>query len=97
MSGVKHTPCKWSVSVKNGVVSVQATDEIGQPLDVCAMSNFDMEANARLIAAAPDLLEALQLVRMSFGWQVLSDETKSVIDAAITRATGDRPEKGGAL
>lgn len=41
-------------------------------------------------AAAPDLLAALQLVRMSAGWQYLSDESKTVIDAALRAATGDQ-------
>lgn len=38
-----------------------------------------------------DLLEALRLVRMSFGWQVFSEESKAVIDAAISRATEAQP------
>ena len=67
MSGVKHTPGPWTVSVVNSVVCVQATDEIGQQFDICSMSNFDMEANARLIAAAPDLLEALADMKRVFG------------------------------
>ncbi|MCZ7856039.1 hypothetical protein O9X81_05385 [Agrobacterium salinitolerans] len=45
-------------------------------------------ADARLIAAAPDLLEALHLVGMSAGWQYLTMETRAVIEAAIARAEG---------
>lgn len=44
-------------------------------------------ADARLIAAAPDLLEALHLVRVSRGWQYLADESKSLINTAIAKAT----------
>lgn len=49
------------------------------------------EANARLIAAAPELLAALSLVRMSAGWQYLSEESRAIIDAAISKAT-TKPE-----
>lgn len=45
-----------------------------------------LEANAALIAAAPDLLEAIQGVR-SFIEMFHGDLTK--IDAAIAKATGD--------
>lgn len=49
------------------------------------------EANARRIVQCvngwDDLVAALQLVRMSRGWQYLSDESRTVIDAALSRAT----------
>ena len=44
----------------------------------------EAEANARLIAAAPELLEALQFVPMS----ELDNLTRAKIDAAIAKATG---------
>jgi len=43
-------------------------------------------ARAKLV---PDLLEAAKLVRMSFGWHHLSDETKAVVESAIANATGE--------
>lgn len=42
----------------------------------------------QLIAAAPDLYYALALVRMSMGWQYLSEESRAVIDAALAKALG---------
>jgi len=74
----------------------------------------EREANARLIAAAPDLLEALEALDASwladfpagpdgdYSDRFVSPAEEHVviwrkIRAAITRATGDRPEKGGAL
>lgn len=63
------------------------------------------EANARLIAAAPDLLSVAKLAL-----KTILDEAEArdfdppadtnlvaELEASITRATGDRPEKGGAL
>jgi hypothetical protein len=52
---------------------------------VAVGSSEDM-GNAHLIASAPQLLEALSLVRMSAGWQYLSDEARAVIVAALSRA-----------
>ncbi|WP_312784637.1 hypothetical protein [Brevundimonas sp.] len=68
-----------------------------------------VEANARLIAAAPDLLEALEahqgVSQLLAELEFCLDEERGEIErqlrdieeqarAAITRATGDRPEKG---
>ena len=98
MSGVKHTGWKadcgfhrhdpkmtCSVRITSGTVQVKTEDE------------------ARLIAAAPDLLEALVEVLEALdvsrnGGEYPSFEAwEAKARDAITRATGDRPEKGGAL
>ena len=54
--------------------------------DISAMV-AEQEANARLIAAAPDMLEALHLALP----YVRNDNTASVMRAAIARATGEKP------
>ena len=54
-------------------------------------SEAEGEANAHLIAAVPDLLAALHLVRMSVGWQYMVMETRAIIDAAIAKAEGLAP------
>lgn len=60
----------------------------------------DTAADARLIAAAPDLLEALELARNGLLWFVdmqpqnrsgADDEGMAQIDAAIAKATGAQP------
>ena len=103
MSGVKHTGWKadcgfhhhdpkmtCSVRITSGAIQVKTEDE------------------ARLIAAAPDLLEALIVARTAINQAYVDwdGEPEDVVplqlarakcDAAIARATGDRPEKGGAL
>lgn len=51
--------------------------------------SFLQYAGAALQAmGATELLSALQLVRMSAGWQVLSAESRQVIDAALAKAEG---------
>ncbi len=54
-----------------------------------------MEANARLIAAAPELLEALELARKCLGGstdKTLLPRTCKAIDATIAKATGANHE-----
>lgn len=58
-----------------------------QGIDNCIVSC--LQRDQWLLGAADELLAALQLVRMSAGWQYLSDESKTVIDAALRAATGD--------
>ena len=58
----KHTPApwmahKWELENYKGV---EVRDIQGNP--ICALANNNAEANAKLIAAAPELLEALNRV-----------------------------------
>lgn len=101
MSGVKHTPGPWKV-VRGELVGANGRRvvEYGSGCAfMCGGPDEESVANAQLRNAAPDLLEALQKI---------ADQTKHLTDdrggrvhdiavAAIQRATGDRPEKGGAL
>ena len=68
MSEVKHTPGPWFAGVLAGP-EMEETISIG-PMEkevhyedcLCEVwhGNYDAEANAKLIAAAPELLEALE-------------------------------------
>jgi len=55
----QHTPGPWSTYTPNYMKSVHAIDP-----DICEMTSTrpldEVSANAQLIAAAPELLEALQ-------------------------------------
>lgn len=99
MSKNKHTPGPWHVVMSdNATPFIQHecgddwTDIDDRTSRVChmpaeIMESFNSLNNARLIAAAPELLEALQAAR----WSVTMSGTIEVlakVDAAIAKATG---------
>jgi len=60
MSETKHTPGPWTVCCnENGTLGIDANKPDGTP---CQPARIVTRANARLIAAAPDLLEALNQI-----------------------------------
>ena len=84
---VSHTPGPWR----------QWRDmDPNEALQICAMEtdficaisgeNTNAQANARLIAAAPELLAACKSVRDN--WDRNLSESMSLINAAIFKATG---------
>ncbi len=77
----EHSPGSWIASgngVHSGAQCVATTHMEPREQRV---------ADARLIAAAPDLLEALQVVRMSAGWSIMSDETRGLVIEALAKAS----------
>ena len=70
MSVFKHTPGPWAVTccldywVQAGDVGVALCGDLDWqgPDSNCVRDQREMEANARLIAAAPELLEALKAI-----------------------------------
>ena len=61
---LKHTPGPWDLDVRGYTFIVSGgigyiTRDVCR-MDASTMAAFEQKANARLIAAAPDLLEALQ-------------------------------------
>lgn len=63
-----HTPGPWSHAV-NGIVQAPEGDDV-----ICRMMSDRWEADARLIAAAPDLLAALLLAADRFDALMDADE-----------------------
>lgn len=65
MNGAKHTPGPWfQINGGKCVGGPESTPGLGHGIAACSMrarSEDESQANARLIAAAPDLLEALHL------------------------------------
>jgi hypothetical protein len=80
----KHTPGPWRVDSHFNIFYKDAM--VAFP---CISGGLDQKANARLISAAPELLEALLLCvdALEDGhWQ----ETKQAARAAIAKATGEQ-------
>ena len=98
MSKLKqHTPGPWALDDRGYKFIVSAGDGY-ITRDVCRMDSstmaaFAQEANARLIAAAPELLEALQLCLKALRHPTYHAD-RAVMDAddaackAIAKATG---------
>jgi hypothetical protein len=97
----KHTPGPWRIksdpmhfdtltTVEGGAIGARKPFGVQMIVQVGGDSDFhEAEANARLIAAAPDLLKALKKARR---FVLSSDEPVCTelddIDAAIAKATG---------
>lgn len=91
----QHTPAPWHRDGHNLSSIIHCTKERGHPdakhitgdyetIARCDGENWD--ANSRLIAAAPDLLAALQFVLSAHGEQL--HEAFDDAHKAITKATG---------
>lgn len=85
----KHTPGPWVVSTNNPRTVKHAS---GPVLADCGpMNNSEAFANARLIAAAPDLLAALLHVMPHVGPGYSGKQRYDILEtarAAIAKATG---------
>lgn len=86
MSTPKHTPGPWELSDCGEHIIGQADqDEI---IEVANLSNtLNTKANANLIAAAPEMLEALESVVKAIAEYQVIDEVKLM--AAIKKAKGE--------
>ena len=101
---MSHTPGPWCVrDIPSKERYVGPSRDGGAPsvaIIPARLSRSDAEqaANARLVAAAPDLLSALQevsqaltienAIRPDYGWAAFVAE---VVTPAIKRATGEQP------
>ena len=74
-----HTPGPWHTAGEQGVQIRSQRDQIAK---VWCMRGNEWKANARLIAAAPDLLEALREYRAA----ILFAQDKQALMSAIKSA-----------
>lgn len=93
---VMHTPGPWELSehknsdgrcvvLANGIVLALVCARASSPAS--GRQYFEKDANARLIAAAPELLAALKhLVRYDFGDSEGAKEARAAIEKAETRS-----------
>lgn len=94
----KHTPWPWSVYVRKGAAMSVGPSHNCTVATVCCPPVGDAEANARLIATAPELLEALRGLDEAYcrAGDSLSREERAedrkrlmAARAAIAKATGE--------
>ena len=96
---MSYTPGPWFVPERTGTQYVEARIGGGWLQEVAACGPTEkpeeQRANARLIAAAPQLLEALEHVAASLYYNDYGDPAlldsfdESIIDAAIRAAKGE--------
>ena len=98
----KHTPAPWDIvrSIKEFVSKEQGggkkiTIHSGQGSNrkriatITSLDNLsESEANARLIASAPELLDACKVALKSLTDYKKSEYSQSVLEQAIAKATG---------
>ena len=91
MTQVNHTPGPWGLTAEGLGFSVRSagTKENGYSSEhICSMDHYRYERmefqspNARLIAAAPDMLKVLKFLRDNY-------DVADVVDPIIAKATGD--------
>lgn len=86
----KHTPGPWSISyecehAKHGQFSIETNDSFIALVDAGLIAQ---QANARLIAAAPELLEALKLLVDDSHPEFIPSYKWKQARAAIAKAIG---------
>lgn len=93
---IGHTPDEWVPSVHTGNVITKTDGTLIAAVfgdDPECKPDERMKANQHLIAAAPDLLEALK--RLLTGWRNETDTLQNAVDAAwaaIAKAEGSSHE-----
>ena len=86
----KHTPGPWNrIKGDRNVYSAAGTVCKNPAILGGGSAAANWEANARLIAAAPDLLDALSEIINDGGKFVMTHETHRKARAAIARARGE--------
>lgn len=93
----QYTPGPWSVEIDHRnndpeFIRAHVDGEIYDLASVLCDETGNAAANARLIAAAPDLLAALQMVNRIWSHDqtanLAPDSPVAIVRAAIARATG---------
>jgi len=87
---MNHTPGPWSVEkykepYNNHLYTYHVLNEESLIVAKCGTGDFEIPDNARLIAAAPEMLEALEAV---LGWYNGPTDIEAMIRKAILKAKG---------
>ena len=89
MTEHKHTPGPWEIRGEPGSELLIVQPETDWPIAILEAPTSDPDAhaaNARLIAAAPDMLEALKALRDKVEDCDISPALFAACDAAIAKA-----------
>lgn len=85
MSDVKHTPGPWTVT-SDGFIAAPS-DQMNEGYYVASLHGYaERSANASLISAAPEMLEALMEARAQMQHLYGKTNVLDRIDAAIAKA-----------
>jgi hypothetical protein len=90
----QHTPGPWRDEMGAFGIQILAYDPEGETIRLADMpadeTDDETQANARLIAAAPELLEALRLIARSDGFKdgTWVGELQEIARKAIAKAEG---------
>ena len=99
-----HTPAPWKADIENSAEGLNITDDEGRRIahtatirnpDYTPLISEEAKANARLIAAAPELLEALKeltdLLQSPSGAGTMSEirDSANRARAALAKAEGE--------
>jgi len=89
-----HTPGPWEIRVDTGEYGIYHLEGPGPGYrhDDVRDREAEDQANADLIAAAPELLEALKIAEVHLGWgDVTLENVHRIVRNAIAKATGTQP------
>ena len=92
MNKFKGTPGPWFIDNGRAIGPKSTEDDQSQGMIIpVGWVEFDPEvevqvANQRMMAAAPDLLEALQIICF---FEDISSDKREIAEAAITKAIGE--------
>ena len=92
-----HTPGPWAVETDGSWTRVLADSQPNSPVAIVICEPFTpWHANARLIAAAPELLKACEQALGAFehNWAINWDDLARAIAKAKGTATGNDPSNG---
>lgn len=89
-----HTKGPWNCT-RNSAAGRNIICAENAPIDICVLSNRDktlseIDANARLIAGAPELLESLEILLAAFTSNIdIYEEDIQKAKSAIKKAKGE--------
>ena len=95
MPDAKHTPGPWDadlLDIRDWTFDIPVVRQADYGWRICAVSGTNRqvgEANARLIAAAPELYEALEDILILVDHDALPFDLLTRIRAVVAKASGD--------